>query len=58
MVTDRQYIDENYMELKPATVYELNPNTHYIIGVVNLRQGVTYSLTFWRETSDYSNRDD
>ncbi len=43
--------------MKPANVYELNANAHYMIGVANLRAGVTYSLTFWRETSDYSKED-
>ena len=58
MIPETEFIEENYFEMKPSIVYELKPNAHYMVGVVNLRAGVTYSLNFWRETSDYSSRDD
>ncbi len=58
MIPETQSIDDTYIEMKPATIYELKPNAHYMVGVVNLRAGVTYSLTFWRETSDYSSISD
>lgn len=58
MIPETQSIDDTYIEMKPAVVYELNANSHYMVGVVNLRAGVTYKLTFWRDISDYSAIDD
>lgn len=57
MQPDRQYINSTYFEMKPATVYELKPNTHYVVGVVNLRTGVSYSIKYWREQTDYSSEE-
>ena len=39
--------------LVPGINTTLAPNTHYIIGVTTLYNGVTYSLTFWRDGSPY-----
>ena len=58
MVPETEFIEENYFEMRPSIVYELKPNAHYMVGVVNLRAGVTYSLNFWRETSEYSSNND
>ena len=54
MIPDRQYINDTRNFLPPATVVELKENTHYMIGVVNLRTGVTYNLNFWRESNEYT----
>jgi hypothetical protein len=54
MQPDREFINSTYFEMKPSIVYELKANTHYIVGVVNLRTGVSYSIKFWREQTDYS----
>ena len=54
MTPERQYINETQNEMKPGVVYELKPNTHYQVGVVNLRTGVSYNIKFWRETTEYS----
>ena len=49
-----QAINPSYTQLLPGVVTKLEPNIHYQFGVVNLLAGVTYSLTYWRDTSDYA----
>ena len=46
-----QALIPSHTQLLPGVVTKLAPNTHYQFGVVNLLAGVTYSLTYWRDTS-------
>jgi hypothetical protein len=54
MVTDKMTIDDTYIQLQPGVVTELPANKHFMFGVVNLRTGVTYSMKYWREQTEYS----
>ena len=49
-----QYIPQSQTQLLPGVVTKLEPNTHYQFGVVTLLSGVSYSLTFWRDSSEYA----
>ena len=58
MVYGREYVDDTMILLSPGVVTTLKGNTHYMVGVVNLRTGVTYSMKIWREEGEFSRASD
>lgn len=54
MVPGQQYFSPVMTLIPAGQTVQLDSNTHYMFGVVNLLAGVTYSLTFWRDPTEYS----